>query len=332
MKTWIFLSLIAFSASSYAEISRSTKEHWLSVIKSCHSDCATQARVILNHYKEQESASSLILNENAKSSVLYLHSFTRDPSEFKDFHESLLHSGDINFFAPVFTAHHQGADPLEFKNIGPQDWLLDAELSLWLVSALGQKVTVHGFSMGGLAALDLAQRFPEKIDQLVLISPAVMIAGGGDDWSCLGQNTFVQSVTKWASSRDRIYLDKVLNGACPLSNLIKTVRDRQKDRQEDAWKSSASGETQSLYYDRIEQVKRIAKSIKARTLFIYTENDSDVDVKALKILSENLSNSENIVFRYQDGQIPHYQMRSDLTVPVTSESLYNLMKRFILNP
>jgi 3-oxoadipate enol-lactonase len=108
-------------------------------------------------------------------------------------------SGETLLLLPGMMAHHRYWRPafldelrasyelvaLDYRGTGASDparepfAISDLATDVWeVLEALGIETTsVFGFSMGGVVALELALRWPERIEQLVLAAPAVAIEG-----------------------------------------------------------------------------------------------------------------------------------------------------------
>jgi carboxylesterase len=76
---------------------------------------------------------------------------------------------------PVLRGH--GAEsPEALRGVKHEDWLADGEAALLDLLKEADKAIVIGLSMGGLVTLDLAAKYPEKIDSIVLAAAAVQLA------------------------------------------------------------------------------------------------------------------------------------------------------------
>ena len=322
-----FIILFIFSSFAFAQIGVGKKTAWLQQLKACRKYCSDLAEQMLNESVKNDSSAKLSLQKQAHTTILYLHSYTMNPSELSEFHYSFLSDSNVNFYAPTFTAHHEKSTPLDFKTVNPEEWILDAELALHLVSALGKPVIIQGFSMGGMAAIGLAERYPEKIQKLVLIAPAVMITKSGDDAACAGQNGLIQSIIKSIVPKtiDRTYVEKYLNGGCSLAGMIKSIRNRYPITEK--FKPNESG---AKYFAAIDQVGTLASQVKVPTLLIYSEDDEAVDTRALEIFSKNLPQATVLTFKNSQQIVSHLTIYDNPLVPSTNTPLFREMRDFIL--
>lgn len=101
--------------------------------------------------------------------ALLFHGFTGDPTDVEPI-TKMLSSHDWNCSAPVLPGHENG-----FQNIGVvswREWLAKAEEEAEALSRRCQSFSVVGFSMGGLLAAYIANRYP--VERVVLLNAAVI--------------------------------------------------------------------------------------------------------------------------------------------------------------
>lgn len=109
----------------------------------------------------------------APVAVLLLHGFTGSPWEVRPLGDSLAARG-VHVHCPRLPGH--GTTPEAMLFAGKDEWLAAAEAGLDALR--GAKVTlVAGLSMGALLALVLAARHPARVRGLVLLAPALRLAG-----------------------------------------------------------------------------------------------------------------------------------------------------------
>lgn len=99
--------------------------------------------------------------------ILYLHGFSGGTYEIAPL-QNYLAQYDYATKAPTLTGH---GEVLDLRRCKAEHWLKDAELSYRKLAKRVDEVIVVGFSMGGVLALYLAQRYPVK--KLVLLSAAL---------------------------------------------------------------------------------------------------------------------------------------------------------------
>lgn len=106
------------------------------------------------------------------SSCLLLHGFTGTPWDVRPLGDALAARG-YRVHAPLLPGH--GLVPEAMLHVRAADWVAASEAALARLP-LGP-VFVGGLSMGGLLALVLAARYPERVRALALLAPAVRFKG-----------------------------------------------------------------------------------------------------------------------------------------------------------
>lgn len=106
------------------------------------------------------------------SSALLLHGLTGTPWEVRPLGELLARQG---FRAKGIRLPGHGRAPEALEAVALEDWREAAREALDGLPS--RRVSVLGLSMGALLALDLAARFPERVEKLVLLAPAMRLSG-----------------------------------------------------------------------------------------------------------------------------------------------------------
>lgn len=102
-----------------------------------------------------------------KTGVLCIHGFTGGPYELKPFVDFLEANTDWEVVVPTLPGH---GETLSLENLSAENWMMTAEQALRMLIKEVEQVYVIGFSMGGIIALYLANRYP--ISKLILLSAA----------------------------------------------------------------------------------------------------------------------------------------------------------------
>ena len=106
--------------------------------------------------------------------VLILHGFTSSIECVSEIEPPMKALG-LPTRMPVLRGH--GAEsPETLRGVKHEDWLADGEAALLDLLKEADKAIIIGLSMGGLVTLDLAAKYPEKIDSIVLAAAAVQLA------------------------------------------------------------------------------------------------------------------------------------------------------------
>lgn len=103
------------------------------------------------------------------TSLVFLHGFSATRKEIAPLPELLAERMGMNLFMTRLTGH--GMDSEAMGRLTAEELLRDAEEAMAIGRRMGSRVVLLGVSTGASLALALAQRYPEKIAALVLLSP-----------------------------------------------------------------------------------------------------------------------------------------------------------------
>ena len=104
----------------------------------------------------------------SRPAVLCLHGFTGTPFEVQPLGDRLTEDGFLTS-SPLLAGHGEDAEAMEAARW--PEWLASADAAFRALAAqTAGPVAVMGFSMGGLLALKLALRYPERISALAILS------------------------------------------------------------------------------------------------------------------------------------------------------------------
>ena len=124
------------------------------------------------HYKQ--------FGESEKTFIL-LHGFGASVFSWREVMEPLSQFGTvIAYDRPAFGLTER---PMEWKGENPYSQDAQVELVIGLMDALGvEKATLVGNSAGGTVSMLAALKYPERIESLILVDPAVYAGGGAPAW------------------------------------------------------------------------------------------------------------------------------------------------------
>lgn len=105
-----------------------------------------------------------------KTGVLCIHGFSGGPYEVEPFANFLKERTDWDIRIAKLSGHGS-PEELNMKGNRSYDWIRDAEIAYRSLAREVDKVNVVGFSMGGLLAIHLANKYP--VSKLVLLSAAL---------------------------------------------------------------------------------------------------------------------------------------------------------------
>lgn len=115
--------------------------------------------------------------------VLLLHGLTGSTFELHWVAERLARAGR-RCLAPVMAGH--GGPPARLRGVRFEEWIAQAERDLARLDG-ARRTFIVGCSMGALVACALAQAHPDRIDGLVLLSPALELQPFGALGGALGR-------------------------------------------------------------------------------------------------------------------------------------------------
>ncbi len=112
---------------------------------------------------------------NGRGAVLLLHGFTGTPFDVEAMAGPLVAAG---FAVSTLRLPGHGVAPPPGERNDSAAWLADAEAGLERLVTMngGHAVAVVGLSMGGLLALQLAARHPQRVERLVALAPALQVS------------------------------------------------------------------------------------------------------------------------------------------------------------
>jgi len=118
--------------------------------------------------------------EGAKTFIL-LHGFGASIFSWREVSGPLSQYGRvIAYDRPAFGLTER---PMEWQGVNPYSQEAQADLVIGLMDALGvEKATLIGNSAGGTISMLAYLRYPERIESLVLVDPAVYAGGGAPAW------------------------------------------------------------------------------------------------------------------------------------------------------
>ena len=170
-------------------------------------------------------------------------------------------------------------------------------LDLFIKSLLNvDRFTLLGHSYGGSICIEYAALYPERLQQLILVSPAISIDGF---WAAAGAMYYKASYLlpkKW----QRAWLANSTIDRISAELLIKNVSKRRKQEMKAAGKRNlaelkpAVVIESSLSYFKSDLLE-VARKIKMRTLIIAGALDQVVSLARIQSLHEKIPNSELVV-------------------------------------
>ncbi|MCX8068840.1 MAG: alpha/beta hydrolase [Anaerolineae bacterium] len=118
---------------------------------------------------------------SGRPAFLLLHGFAASTFSWREVMEPMAEWGTVVAFdRPGFGLTER---PMEWEGPSPYGPEAQAALTVGLMDALGiERTVLVGNSAGGALALLVALTYPERVEALVLVSPAVYVGGGAPGW------------------------------------------------------------------------------------------------------------------------------------------------------
>jgi esterase/lipase len=185
-----------------------------------------EARRIFSGYKSEidpEAFEAVPRNQVEDNVLLYIHSFTQGPHEVQSVLD-LFTQQHFNVLALSFSGHEldaNGKRRLNFRDYSAEDWREDIAFAYRLAKQYGRKVWLLGYSTGGLLALQQYLQNPDRVQALMLFSPALALDIDFSGLSCVGS---------WAANNiiDLSPEQKTaVEGGCLIRNTITQVFESQ---------------------------------------------------------------------------------------------------------
>lgn len=107
---------------------------------------------------------------NAKIGIVLTHGFTSTPSVMKPWAE-FLHNHGYTVRVPLLPGHGSSIEKLD--EVSWQQWPNEIEDHLNSLLDGCEKIFLCGFSMGGAATLNVAARYQERIDGIIMVNPMI---------------------------------------------------------------------------------------------------------------------------------------------------------------
>lgn len=222
--------------------------------------------------------------ETSDRCCLLLHGFTGGPFEVLPLAEH-LHLRGYDCHTPVLPGHDP--DLTALSNVTWNDWLDAASEEAKRLTLQYETIHLIGFSMGGLIAAFLANRFP--IRRLVLLNAAVIYASPGrfvqdtvrrikakdwNDWS-MATKTPLSATLQFMKLADYI-IRKELPQVTAKTLIVQSERDQiVHPRSAKYIYNKLKGEKELIYFP--ESLHRICLGQEAGTLFDAVESFLDRD-------------------------------------------------------
>jgi carboxylesterase len=230
--------------------------------------------------------------------VLLLHGFTSHLNTVNGLVPYLERAG-VPYEMPVLRGH--GTQYQDLRGVTARDWYVDAEralISLW--NRHVDRIVVVGLSMGGLVALELGMRHPDKIAGVVGVAPALKMK---DPLAAL--TPLLSKVVRYWPSPES-FNDLSLKVNC-------------KNYPEFATDAFAS------LYDYAQEIARRLPELHVPIRILQSKKDQIVAPEAANIIYEKVSSiHREIVWYHKSG----HEMMQDCEAPQVMRDIMEFVHRF----
>jgi carboxylesterase len=232
-----------------------------------------------------------------KTGVLCIHGFTGGPFEVQPFADFIQAETGWIVKVPTLPGH---GETLSLKKGTAEQWMMEAEIALRQLKKEASRIIIVGFSMGGLIALDLANRY--RVDRLVLLSAAAKYISAKQLWKearsmakdaikgKLGENRFFHMYRyKWTHTPPRAIFEflRVVEIAKPYYGQIRIPVCIVQGAQDGIVPVSAA----QFIYDQLgSSEKRLIHSETGRHLICYSDDCDDWFKQVLDFLENRRVN------------------------------------------
>ncbi|MBI5534314.1 MAG: alpha/beta fold hydrolase [Deltaproteobacteria bacterium] len=236
-----------------------------------------------------------------KIGVLLLHGFTSHLNTVNGLVPYLKDAG-ISFEMPILRGH--GTRYQDLRGVTAGDWYVDAERALINLWNYVDRIVVVGLSMGGLVALDLATRHPDKIAGIVTVGACLKFADPLVRFTGALSNVF----RYWPSPES--FNDLSLKVNCKNYPKFPT----------DAFAS---------LYEYSQQIARRLRDVHVPILILQSKKDQIVAPESANIIYEKVSSMHReIIWYHKSG----HEMMQDLEAAQVFHDVMEYVHRFELSP
>ena len=213
--------------------------------------------------------------------------------------------------------------PMEWEGESPYSPQSQVELVIGLMDALGiEKAILVGNSAGGTISMMAALQYPERVQALILVDPAVYAGGGAPSWTRPILNTPQMNrigplISRQLQARGPEFIELAWHDPSKITPEI--MDGYQKPLQAESWDKALWFLTVSSRESRLAE--RVGE-LTLPTLVITGDDDRIVPTEQSLKLADELPNAELVVIP-QCGHLPHEE-HPDLFMQAVTDFLKTL--------
>jgi carboxylesterase len=232
-----------------------------------------------------------------KVGVLLLHGFTSHLKTVEGL-KPYLEKHHLKFSMPMLRGH--GTRFQDLEGVTYHDWYADAERALLKLAKTVDKVVVVGLSMGGLVALELGMKHPDKVAAVVTVAAALKFA---DPLSGL---------------------TKVISKVVPYWPSPNAFNDKRLAKNNENYKWFPTSAFASLY-EYSQKVEKELPKLKVPILILHSKKDQIIAPKSANIIYEKISSDHRDIKWFRKSG---HEMMQDLEAKEVFQTIIDYILQF----
>ena len=247
------------------------------------------------------------INSNSNETLILIHGFGTDTDSWLDLSSEL--SLNYHLIIPELPGHGDSfkIDSKKYTISNQTKWLNE-----FVEKKKIGKFTLIGNSMGGAISINYSYLYPEKLNNLILITSASN--------SCISlENEYSKLLSKGVNplvvnnlEDFEKLLDFVMHESIYIPSPILEVLSEKKMERRKLDEKIFSDIISSL-----TQKEDVSNKITTNTLIIWGEYDRVIDLQCANILEKNIKNSKKFVFK-NVGHLPQMEVPKELSEVISS--------------
>ena len=234
-------------------------------------------------------------NSNSNETLILIHGFGANKDNWLDLSNEL--SNNYHLIIPDLPGHGDS-----FKT----------DSKKYTISNQTEKFTLVGNSMGGAISIRYSYLYPEKLNNLILITSASnSCIGVESEYSKLLSKGVNPLITNNLEDYEKL-LDFVMYERSYIpSPILEVLSEKKMERK------ILDEKIFSDFISNMSQKEDILNKITTKTLIVWGEYDRIIDLECANILEKNIINSKKIVFK-NVGHVPQMEVPEELSEVISS--------------
>ena len=246
-------------------------------------------------------------NSNRKETLILIHGFGADKDNWLDLSNEL--SMIYHLIIPDLPGHGDSfkTDSKKYTISNQTKWINE-----FIKKKKIEKFTLVGNSMGGAISLRYSYLYPEKLNNLILITSASnSCISVESEYSKLVSKGLNPLITNNLEDYEKL-LDFVMYERSYIpSPILEVLSEKKMERK------ILDEKIFNDFVSNMTQEEDILNKITTKTLIVWGEYDRIIDLKCANILEKNIINSKKIVFK-NVGHVPQMEVPEELGEVISS--------------